>query len=443
MKNIDNLLEREKLTKIIANLDRREYLAIIGPRQAGKTTLLEVIQEFLVKKKEVLTSQVKLVTFQDPTLLASFEQNPVAFVKAQVADDQQRFYLLIDEFQYAHQAGPSLKLVYDTIKNLKIIITGSSSLELRQIASSMVGRIFTYELRQLEYLEMLALAPTALKKTYQQLQTLLDDLISEKKDLALPELTPQIRAQGLMEVESFAKFGSYPAVFLTKDSLQKEEVLLNIYNTYVEKDLVRLLQLGSFDNFLKLIKYLALTIGQLFNASHMQRELGLSYREVATLIPALEQTYLIKLVKPYYTNKINQIRKSPLVYFYDTGLRNWAVRNFNTLDTRQDLGHLIENVVLKRLLKLVEEQRELTEIKFWRTNAGSEVDFVIEKLGENPYPLPIEVKYRKFTRPKLTRAYHSFLNQYQPKVGIVVTRDFLALETFGQTRVLFVPLYLW
>jgi len=437
-----DLINRTILKNILTNLDRKEFLAIIGPRQAGKTTLLQVIQEKLLDDSLIDKNQVYFMTFQDPVLLESFSSNPVSFINSYIQNTDITTYFLIDEFQYARQGGPQLKLIYDTLKNVKIIITGSSSLELRQISSSMVGRILQYEIRQLEFCEIVQNQNNPFKNYYQQSQQLISDFLDGNTDIIIPVPDLHIKMQGETILTNYTRYGSYPAVYLESSEVSKQELLLNIYNTYVEKDLIRLLQIGSIDKLFKLIRYLATTIGQLTNFSNIQSELGMKYDEVKRLITILQETYIIKQIKPYHSNKTSELKKSPIIYFYDTGLRNWTIRNFTTTNIRQDIGHLIENVIFHKLLYLVKHNLELTEIKYWRTTTGAEVDFVIEKLGDKPYVIPIEVKYTKFIKPQITRSYRSFLKKYTPPVGLVITKDFIGKTKFENTTVLFIPAYL-
>ncbi|MFO7928634.1 MAG: AAA family ATPase, partial [Candidatus Humimicrobiaceae bacterium] len=124
------IVNRDLLEKIKPFILRKEYLAITGPRQSGKTTFLEIIRRYLIDKLEVDEENIRIITFEDRRLLIEFEENPISFIKSWRTNQQDQFYLLIGEFQYAKDGGQKLKLVYDTLEKLKIIITGSSSLEI-------------------------------------------------------------------------------------------------------------------------------------------------------------------------------------------------------------------------------------------------------------------------------------------------------------------------
>ncbi len=438
-----SFIPRHIQTQLYQNLDSPEYLAIIGPRQAGKTTLLRKIKEQLIDRPTTNENQVQLLTFQDPQLLISFQKNPISFIKKYLAPSGKKTFLLIDEYQYAQDAGSKLKLIYDTIENLKIIITGSSALELKQISSQMVGRILRYQLNQLSYSEIIAIQNNFIRNSYQQFQTIIHNLF--KKNQLLSNLPP-ISAATTKTIQplffDYTIYGSYPAVFKRQNPTQKQELLLNIYNTYVEKDVTKLLGLRKTEAYFKLIKYLAVTIGQQTNQSSLQRNLDLNFSQVESFLAALKHTYIIKEIKPFYKNKINEITKTPIYYFYDTGLRNWSLRSFQSLSNRTDVGHLVENFVLHRLQELVNHQLELTQIKYWRKNTGAQVDFIIEKLGQKPDSIPVEVKYQNFNRPTVSRSLRSFINQYHPQIGLVVTKNYLAQTKVNKTKILFMPVYL-
>lgn len=437
---MDNYIKRVIESKVLASLDDREYIAIIGPRQAGKTTLLKRIQEHLLDRPDVDSDQVVLLTFQDPQLLLEHDTDPVRFIRGQMSESS-RTFILIDEYQYAKNAGATLKLIYDTVPQAKIIITGSSSLELKKISSAMVGRIFRYELKQLSYSEIIQIQQNSVRNGYQDYQQLLYTHLEGKK-VEIPPVPPALNRDLLRIYEEYSLYGGYPAVYTRESFDKKQEVLLNIYSTYVEKDVVGLLGLRNTELYFKLLKYLSVTIGTLSNNSSIQRDLGMHYEKLEEYLAALKHTYIIRELPPFFTNKLNEIKKTPKYYFFDTGLRNWIIRSFQPLSSRTDRGHLMENVVMHRLFDVTAQKFEYTDVKFWRKNTGTEVDFTIETSGDNPQTIPVEMKYQNFTEPTLSRSYHSYLEEYQPRIGLVVTKDFCAQIQVRDTLVLFFPAFL-
>lgn len=127
------IIQRDLTEKIIPFLKRREFISIVGPRQAGKTTFLEILKRYLSSKLKIDKNLIQIVTFEDRRLIIQFEKDPISFVNSYLPRSRsKKFYLMIDEFQYAGEGGQKLKLIYDTIKEIKVFITGSSSLDKKQ-----------------------------------------------------------------------------------------------------------------------------------------------------------------------------------------------------------------------------------------------------------------------------------------------------------------------
>ena len=124
--------DRKILEKLKKWIDRKEVYVIKGPRQSGKTTILKILQEWLIKEKEVSPENIIFLTFEDTEILEKFSVSPIDFVKSFIGKKKGRFYFFIDEFQYLSKCGKKLKLLYDVFENIKFVVTGSSSLELTE-----------------------------------------------------------------------------------------------------------------------------------------------------------------------------------------------------------------------------------------------------------------------------------------------------------------------
>jgi len=140
---------------------------------------------------------------------------------------------------------------------------------------------------------------------------------------------------------------------------------------------------------------------------------------------------LEKLISPFFTNKRNELTKNPKVYFNDLGLRNYLLNDFRGARNRNDLGAIMENYAYN-LLQNLDTTRKL---KYWRTKSKAEVDFVIEK-EQNIYP--IEIKY--VSKRAVGKSFWSFIEKFNPRVGIILTKDYLAEEKIKNTKVKFIPL---
>ena len=158
------IVQRELLNQIKIFIKRKEFIAITGPRQCGKSTFLEIIRDYLIKEIKIDRESINILTFEDRKLLAQFESDPVEFVNSYLSQNTGKTtYLMLDEFQYAEEGGQKLKLIYDTVKNVKIIITGSSSLEIK---GYMVGRILTFNLYPFSFKEYLNAKDKRFEKIY-------------------------------------------------------------------------------------------------------------------------------------------------------------------------------------------------------------------------------------------------------------------------------------
>jgi predicted AAA+ superfamily ATPase len=174
-------------------------------------------------------------------------------------------------------------------------------------------------------------------------------------------------------------------------------------------------------------------MGGIINYNQLASDTGTYHTNLLKYLGILEDTYVIKLVRPFHKNKHTELRKSPKLYFLDLGLRNYIIQNFNSVDKRGDFGSLLENFVLISLNNTAEPQ---CYINFWRTLAKAEVDFVFNYVNGL---LPIEVKSGSFTDVKITKSMASFIDSYKPENFIVATKDYTAKKKVGSTNVSFVP----
>jgi predicted AAA+ superfamily ATPase len=406
-------------------IDRREAYAIKGPRQSGKTTLLKILEDSLARKG---VSTVFL-NFEDPDILEAFETNPKEYIRSFLTKEG-KYSFLMDEYHYVKDSGKKLKLLYDTFENSKFIVTGSSSLELAgAMAKFLVGRVFFFELFPFSFHEFLAAKNLRLAKIYEEKNKMIKEFLSSgkaevEKDIFLKEFAPFF--------SQYVIFGGYPAVIKSDDSETKRMILKNIYDTYVSKDVVEFLKVTDAMKYRHVVRVLAVLIGNLINYSEVGSTSQTYYKELKRMISILTETYIISLLKPFYRNPITELRKVPKVYFFDLGLRNYIIDNFNPLDKRTDSGALIENFVFLRLKNSFPE----AAVNYWRTISKAEVDFVL-RIGDEI--IPIEVKYQSLRKPKVSRSMRSFAKSYKTKRTLILTKDFWGKVKINDTTILFVP----
>ncbi|MGB9680862.1 MAG: ATP-binding protein, partial [Minisyncoccia bacterium] len=311
--------------------------------------------------------------------------------------------------------GQKLKLLYDLFSNVKFVITGSSSLELTgKTAKFLVGRIFSFYLWQFNFGEFINIKSHQLSNVYQERSKLIKDFIYDHKDFSLPK--KDIFSKDFEKLfEEYAIWGGYPEVLKTDDKETKKIILKNIYDTYITQDIIELLKITDYSKFKKIVSLLAVEVGNLINYNALAVDSQSYFKEVKHFLSILEETFIVSLLRPFFTNKTSEIRKNPKVYFIDSGLRNYILNNFNQLSLRTDAGQLVENAVFFQP-KIAENG---LPIKYWRTLGGAEVDFIIE----NPKNLiPIELKYSPLKSPQISRGFRNFLSEYKPKKAIIFTK---------------------
>lgn len=418
-----DFVEREIYREVIQWLDEREIIALSGPRQAGKTTLLLRLKGRLQKEKRVL------INFEETEQVAAFEKSAEEFISLHLADKGRTFFLF-DEFQYVKNGGKILKLLFDKYPQAKFIITGSSSLKMRQMASFLVGRVIFFNLYPFSFGEFLSFKDKVLFNLWRKFNEVFFNFFSEDK-VHLPSLLYEEKLEKYFE--NYLIFGGYPAIVKSREE-KKQARLSSLMETYIEKDIVKFLQIGKFLEFRNLAGVLSGQISGLLNYSSLSQDTGLSYREVKKFLAGLEKTFVIKQISPFYSNRISEIRKSPKVFFIDMGLRNSLINDFRALDLRQDKGALAENFVFANLFY----RPRTRDLYFWRTKQGAEMDFVLRWQNEI---IPCEVKYQEMKRPVLSRSFLSFLENYKPEKAVMMTKNYAGIERFKRTKVLFLPVY--
>lgn len=430
-------IQRELITKIKPFLKRPEFLSISGPRQSGKTTFLEILKDCLLGELGVEQNCVQEVTFEDRRLLLQFEQDAVAFVQSYRRDERAgTLYLMIDEFQYAQDGGQKLKLIYDTVKDIKIIITGSSSLEIKaKVGKYMVGRMLNFYLYPFNFREYLRAKNKRMEAAYVDKSARLLGWLrgdekadfSSGKDIFCEELSS--------EFERFCIWGGYPAVVLAQAEPERKKLLSDIFNNYMLKDIKTLFELATERGLFLLAQYLSTQIGSTVVYQNLGQVSGLGYRNLKKHISLLEETFICSPLRPFFKNRQKELSKNPKIFFMDMGFRNHLVENTNGLQKRSDAGAVIENACFIRLKELFEG---IDKINFWRTKAGAEVDFILHAAGGI---IPIEVKYANFSSAKAPRGLVSFINSFNPARAMVLTRDFWGSAVIKNTRILFAPVY--
>jgi len=355
-------IKRDIEDKITKYIHTPEILAIVGPRQSGKTTLILHIYSHYKEKSNFLT-------FEDPETLFMFERNTLDFINLYVRN---KSILFVDEFQYAKNGGKILKRIYDEFK-IKIIITGSSSVDLTvQALKSLVGRIFIFEIFPFNFEEFLRAKDLGLYDFYRKhVKKGLENLSAT--DILNFDDGINNKLRGYFQ--EYSIYGGYPRVVLSSDVGEKKEILKGIYSTFFLREVKDYMGLIDDYKLQKLVKSLSLQIGSLIDYKELSSLSGYAFVSLKKYLNFLEKTYICSLIRPFFRNKRKEIVKNPKVYFLDAGLRNYIVNDFRKLGERPDSGELLENNIFVNLRK------RSYDIKYWRSKIKREIDFIVEKDG--------------------------------------------------------------
>jgi hypothetical protein len=421
-------IPRVLLNEIIEYIDRREIIAIKGPRQSGKTTILKMLKDFLINEKNIDEDHIIYLTFEDNEILYKFSENPKDFIRKYITDNK-RYYFLIDEAQYCKDLGKKLKLIYDLFENIKIIITGSSSLELKnETAKYLVGRLLEFELYPLNFYEFLLYKDQKIAKIYREWNEKILNFLTNNSNFEIKKDVDIYINDLLKYLNEYIKFGGYPAIVKAKSEKEKIFLLKNLINTYLDRDIVSFLNIRDTIKFRRLITALSSLNGSLINIMQLANEVNSYFKEIKYLLDILEQTYIIRRIRPFHKNLVTELKKENKIYFVDTGLRNYLINNFNDIEIRNDSGTLIENFILNELY-------QYGKINFWRTKNKAEVDFIFEEKEI----IPIEVKFSIIKKNILTRSLYSFIKNYNSKFSIVVTKNYWGERIIKNSKIKYIP----
>ena len=338
------MYQRKLKTKIERKFFKGKALILIGARQTGKTTLVRTLIDESKYKSNFISFNCD--NYDDREKLTNVN---LTFLQNLIGDTK---IIFIDEGQKVETIGQTIKLLVDHYKNKnQIIVTGSSAFNLLyKTQEELTGRKLVYNLY-----------PLSLKEIY------------SKNDLQ----------KLYKELELLLIYGLYPDVVNQKSFKDKREILKELASSYLYKDILEHQTIKSPDILIKLLKALALQIGNEVSYHEISNIIGIDLRTVERYIDLLEKSFIIFKLPPYSTKKRREIsRKMNKIYFYDLGIRNALIDNFNSLENRQDVGGLFENFLIVERLKYREYNDIYSSQYFWRTYDGSEVDLIEERGGK-------------------------------------------------------------
>ncbi len=320
-------------------IEKSKILSIFGPRQVGKTTLVKHFLE---------NSQLKY-RFENGGNMDTQEWLSSLSLKRFKEELEGYELLVVDEAQKVPKIGEALKLIADELQ-IYTIVTGSSSFELAgQIGEPLVGRK--------KELELFPLSVFELCKIYNK---------AELKNM----------------LEDFLIFGMYPEIFTSKSKQEKSQKLKDVASAYLFKDILEFERVKDAKVLRKLLALLAFQIGKEVSLTELSNSLDISVHTVARYLDLLEKSFVIYSVQGFSRNLRKEVTKTSRYFFYDNGIRNAVISNFNKLELRDDLGALWENFIFMERLKTRKYKRIFANVYFWRTWDQKEIDLVEERDGK-------------------------------------------------------------
>jgi predicted AAA+ superfamily ATPase len=409
------MIKRKLFSELVKHLQQKEMSLIIGPRQAGKTTLMEMLKEHLDNRGEQTLFLNLDIEWDRP----HFESQAALLKKIELELGQQLGYVFIDEIQRKDDAGLFLKGLFDLKLPYKFIISGSGSLELKQkIHESLAGRKRLFELSTVSFEEFVN------HKTNNRYEENLADFLTIETD----------RTQQLLS--EYMQFGGYPRIVMAAEQREKIHLIDEIYRSVLEKDIAYLLKLDKPDVFSALIKMLASQVGQLMNYTELASTLNVAFATVKKYLWYAQKVFLVELISPFARNVRKEISKSPVPYFWDLGLRNYSLGLFGHLESPMEKGFVFKNLVflvLKQKLRFM-----AARLHYWRTKDKAEVDFVIE---EGKRLIPVEVKYKHLKQDKVPTSLRSFIDKYKPEQAYIINLDLNKILKINKTTLYFMPFH--
>jgi len=351
-----------------------KIIVIYGPRQVGKTTLVQqLLADWPGRKLHINADELR---FTD--VLSSRDLNQMKLLV------EGYDLVFIDEAQRIPDIGINLKILHDGLPDLKLIVTGSSSFELaNQTKEPLTGRTWTYTLYPIATTELRA------QNNLFELRQLLDQQLI---------------------------YGAYPEIFSLPNQRDKVTYLQELSASYLYRDVLALASLRYPDKLRKLLQLLAFQVGSEVSLNELANTLQMSRDTVATYIDLLEKTFVVFRLSGFSRNLRKEIVKMDKIYFYDLGIRNVLINNLNPLNLRADVGALWENFLVVERFKRNAYAGEFVNSYFWRTYTGAELDYVEERGGQLT---GFEFKYAR----AVSKAPKTWLETYPEALFKGINRD--------------------
>ncbi|MEN8138810.1 MAG: ATP-binding protein [Bacteroidota bacterium] len=367
------MINRKLQIHIRKRFFKGKVIAIMGPRQSGKTVLARrLTKEF--------TSETIWLNADESDVRQMFTNQTVAILKQIIGNKK---IVVIDEAQRIINIGLVLKLFADNFKEIQVIATGSSSFDLsNEINEPLTGRKYEHTLLPFSFQELV-------------------------------ENTNWIDQNRLLEQRLI--YGSYPEVITTPG--EEEELLANLSDSYLYKDIFTLENIKKPAGLENLLKALAFQVGSEVVTNELAKLTGMSGETVERYIVLLEKAFIVFRLPSLNRNLRNEIKKNKKIYFYDNGIRNSIIKNFNQISMRDDVGKLWENYLVSERVKYNHYNKIDVNKYFWRTHTQQEIDYIEEYDGK------LHAYEFKWSTRKKVKFPATFIEAYSNSETNIINRE--------------------
>lgn len=370
MRKITAMIIRDLASNLKAKLHKGKVIGLIGPRQVGKTTLIN----YFLNKNEYL-----FLDGDDNTVVETLSKANTENLKSIIGNYK---YVFIDEVQRITNIGLKLKIIVDQIKDVQVIVSGSSAFDIdNETQEPLTGRKFEFQMYPVSWNEF-------------------------ERNVGF------MKAQQQLELRLL--YGMYPDVI--NNFGNEYEILKNLVSSYLYKDILALAGIRKSNVLEKILQALALQVGSEVSYNEIAQLVGVDKNTVNNYIDLLEKSFVVFRLNSFSKNIRNEIKANKKIYFYDNGVRNMVIGNFNTLNLRQDKGALWENFLVSERMKLLSYSQSLAKPYFWRTTTQQEIDYV------ETNPDDVSAFEFKWTNSKKIKLPKSFIDAYQPSF-LVLDKD--------------------
>lgn len=404
------MIKREILDQVKQWLGKNKIIILKWARQVWKTTLMRQLEEITIKDEK--SSSVFLWADQISNIdIFRTPDSLITYLRVKYDFPNKFIYLYIDEFQFIEQAWLFLKNIYDEYnQKLQIIVSWSSSLEITKNSEFLTGRAISFYIDRISFFDFFCF-----KENIENKQKINLDNFEE-----LEKYYSVFKSSLETNFIDYITYWAYPEVITTRISKDKEIIINQIVETYIQKDIVDFLNIENIRAFNDLIKLLASNIWNLLNINEIASTLNISMQTVNKYIDILEWTFVFSRVRPFFKNIRKEISKMPKIFVEDLSIKNYFLREFDLIPNKIDLWMEVENFVYNELRKKYDKN----QIYYYRTIAKAEIDFIIEETY-NSF-ISIEVKYRnKIWLPVIMK---NFEQSYWTIKNIIVTKNLLKKE---------------